>query len=195
MSPPPLRLDHTACVPAGRDEVWRFLNDVPAVVECVLGAQVTESLDESTYRGVVRISVGPFSLAYAGTLAVLDRDDDLRTLRMEATGRDRRGAGAAHAAITLALEPDGEGTTIAAGADVMLTGPVASMPGVARAVSARLFADFAAQMSDALADETSARGRDDSRRRDSVQVAPLLWSVTRQRVAGYVRDLRGRLRP
>jgi uncharacterized protein len=193
VTPPPLRLDHIACVPVGCDEVWRFVNDIPAVVECVPGAQLVESVAESTYRGLVRISVGPFSLAYEGALVVIDSDDDLRTLRMEASGRDRRGAGAAHAALTVALLPEGTSTNIHAGADVALTGPVASLPGVARAVSRRLFAEFAGQMCDALAGDPS-HGRRADRRRESVQVAPLLWSVTRQRVAGYVRRL-GRLRP
>jgi len=190
-----MRLDHTASVPAGRDDVWRFVNDVPAVVGCVPGAQVTDSVDESTYRGLVRISLGPLSLAYEGSLTVVDRDEDLRTLRMEAAGVDRRGAGSARAAITLALVPAAVGTRVDAGADVALTGPAASMTGVARAVSARLFADFAAQMSVALEGESSGRPPGTGRSRASVRVAPLLWSVARQRVAGYVNGLRGRLRP
>ena len=195
MTSPPLRLDHTASVPVGRADVWRFVNDIPAVVDCVRGARLVESLDESTYRGLVRISVGPFSLAYQGTLVVIDRDDDLATIRMEASGRDRRGAGAAHAAITLALVPEGPGTTVRAGADVTLTGPVASLTGVARAVSGRLFEEFAGEMSDVLARERSGRPREVGRQRDSVPVGRLLWSATRERVAEYLRGLGDRLRP
>jgi carbon monoxide dehydrogenase subunit G len=192
-----MRLDHTASVPARSDDVWRFVNDVPAVVDCLPGARLTESVDESTYHGQVRISVGPWSLAYQGSLVVVDRDDDLRTLRMDASGRDRRGGGSAHAAITLTVEPDGTTATIRGRADVALTGPVASLSGLARAMSSRLFEQFAGEMSDVLAQGPAgptgqADRRRDSRRdprMDSVQVAPLLWSVTRQRVAGYLRGL------
>lgn len=198
-----MRVDHTARVPVDRDEVWRFVNDIPAFVDCLPGARVTESVDESTYRGLVRISVGPFTMGYHGTLVVIDRDDDLRTLRMEADGRDRRGMGDARASIVLTLVPEDTGTTIRGGADVELTGPVASLTGVARVVSSRLFEEFAGELSDALAPELSRDPRPTDRRRDprldprqdSVQLAPVLWSVTRQRVAGYLRGLGRRLRP
>ena len=190
-----MRLDHTASVPVGRDEVWRFVNDIPVVLECLRGARLVESVDESTYRGTFRISVGPFSLAYHGTLVVIERDDDGRTLRMEVSGRDRRGAGSAHASITLALVPEGPGTRIRAGADVALTGPVASLTGVMRAVSSRLFEEFARAMAGVLAQGASGRPRQVERRGDSVQVAPLLWSATRDRVADYLRGLGDRLRP
>jgi len=190
-----MRLDHSACVPVGCDEVWRFVNDIPAVVACVPGARVIESVDESTYRGLVRISVGPWSLAYQGSLVVIDRNDDSRTLALELSGRERRGAGSAHAAITLTVEPDdGAATRIRGRADVALTGPVASMTRLARAVSSRLFEQFAGEVSAALAQDPSGDAGRAERGRDSVQVAPLLWSVTRQRVTGYLRGL-GRRRP
>jgi len=185
-----MRLEHSAWVPAGCDEVWRFVNDIPAVVDCVPGARLIESVDDSTYGGLVRVSVGPWPLAYHGSLVVVDRDHDVRTLRMEVSGRDRRGAGSAHAAITLTVEPDGAGgTRIRGRADVTLTGPVASLTGLARAVSGRLFEQFAGEMSAALAQGPTGDARRADRRRDPVQVAPLLWSVTRRRVAGYLRGL------
>jgi hypothetical protein len=145
--------------------------------------------------------VGPFSLAYQGSLVVVDCDDDRSTLTMEASGRDRGGAGAAHATITLTLVADGPATTVRAGADVALTGPVASLSGAARAVSSRLFEQFAGEMSDALAQEPSGDPGHPGHppridhRLDSVHVAPLLWSTTRQRVVGYLRGLGHRLRP
>jgi len=189
-----MRLDHSAYVPADRDEVWRFVNDVPAVVDCVPGAQLVEAVDASTYRGLVRISLGPWSLTYQGSLVVVDRDADRQTLRMQASGRDRRGAGTAHASITLTVEPDGPATRVRGRADVALGGPLASLTALARAMSSRLFEDFAREMSDALAGQVSGQPRP-PRRRGHVQVAPLLWNVTRQRVAGYLRGLGGRLRP
>jgi uncharacterized protein len=188
-----MRLDHTARVPVGHDDVWRFVNDIPALVGCVPGARLVESVDESTYGGLVRISVGPFSLAYQGSLVVIERDDDLRALRLEASGRDRRGGGSAQAAITVTLEPVGPNTTIRGAADVALSGPVASLSALTRAVSSRLFEQFADEMTDALTQGPAGRPPRGDRRLDSVQVAPLLWSVTRQRVTGYLRGL-GRLR-
>ena len=190
-----MKLDHSACVPAGCDEVWRFVNDIPAVVECVPGAHVAESVDESTYRGLVSISVGPWSLAYQGTLVVVDRDDGDRTLRMEVSGTDRKGAGTARAAISLEVVPEDPSSGIRGRADVALTGPVASLSAaITRAVSSRLFEQFAVEMSEALTRRSSGHPRPTDRRPDSVQVAPLLWSVTRERVAGYLRGL-GRRRP
>ena len=188
-----MRLDHTARVPVGHDEVWRFVTDIPALVGCLPGARLVEIVDESTYRGLVRISVGPFSLAYQGSLVVIGREDARRTLRMDASGRDRRGGGSAQAAITLTVEPVGPNTTVRGSADVALTGPVASLSALTRAVSSRLFEQFADEMTVALTQEPTGHPRRADRRLDSVQVAPLLWSVTRQRVTGYLRGL-GRLR-
>jgi uncharacterized protein len=219
-----VRLDHRVLVPVGTEEVWHFLNDIPAVARCLPGAELTDVVDDDTYHGAVKVTVGPLAMNYSGELKVAERDDRTHSMRMDASGRDRRGAGTASAAISLVLEPEGDKTEIAVVSDVRLTGRMAALGRGVQDVSSRLFAEFAEEMANQLSGDTGsvhqprqAAGRFGVPDRpgsgggvrsgttasssappghsDSIKLVPLVWSVTRQRMANFLQRLSDRVRP
>ena len=54
-----MELTERFVVPATVDRVWQLFDDVPEVVTCMPGAQVTERIDDQTYKAQLTIAVGP----------------------------------------------------------------------------------------------------------------------------------------
>jgi uncharacterized protein len=132
----------TVDVPAER--LWAFLLDVEAIAPCMPGAELTEIVDDRTWKGKVTMKLGPVSLAFAGTVTMQERDDDARRVKLSAKGLEQKGKGAANAAITSWLEPAGERTTVKMVADIQLSGAVAQLSrGLLPEVSKRLTQQFA----------------------------------------------------
>src|SRR5262249_49147753 len=67
--------------------VWTILADIPAVVACLDGAELTEH-DASTAKGKMTVKLGPIQAGFSGS-AVIERDD--RALRgiIRGAGSDR----------------------------------------------------------------------------------------------------------
>lgn len=134
--------DFTVDVPAER--LWAFLLDVERIAPCMPGAELTEIIDDRTWKGRVTMKLGPVSLAFAGTVTMQERDDDARRVKLTAKGLEQKGKGAANASITSWLEPAGERTTVKMVADIQLSGAVAQLSrGLLPEVSKRLTQQFA----------------------------------------------------
>jgi carbon monoxide dehydrogenase subunit G len=83
---------------------WQVLRDVKAVAGCMPGAAITEQVDDTHYKGNVKVKVGPANAAFAGDIEVLELDDAARRLRMLGKGADRGGSSASME-LTAAIEP------------------------------------------------------------------------------------------
>ncbi len=130
-------------VKASPDEVFALVTDVPRVVGCVPGASFDGS-DGDTYRGGVRVRVGPISAAYAGTVRFLDVDREKRHLRIQARGAETRGSGDAEAEITLDVEPAPDGALLRLSTDLVVRGKIAQFgKGAIATVSDKLLKQFA----------------------------------------------------
>jgi carbon monoxide dehydrogenase subunit G len=139
-----MQIENEFTVPAPADRLWSHLLDVERIAPCLPGAEITETVDERTWKGKVNMKLGPVSLAFAGTVSIEERDDDARRVVLFAKGMEQRGKGAANASVTSWLEPaDGE-TTVRMVADIQLTGAVAQLSrGLLPEVSRKLTAEFA----------------------------------------------------
>ncbi|HEX6230876.1 MAG TPA: SRPBCC family protein [Actinomycetota bacterium] len=127
------------------DHLWGYLLDVERVAPCMPGAELTETVDERTWKGKVNMKLGPVSLAFAGTVAMEERDDQARRVVLHARGMEQKGKGAANAVVTSWLEPAGDSnTTVKMTADIQLTGAVAQLSrGLLPEVSRKLTRQFA----------------------------------------------------
>jgi carbon monoxide dehydrogenase subunit G len=137
-------IENSFSVPAHVDHVWAYLLDVERVAPCMPGAELTETVDDRTWKGKVNMKLGPVSLSFAGTVTMQERDDDARRVVLAARGMEQRGKGAANATVTSWLEP-GEGSTdVKMEAEIHLTGTVAQLSrGLLPEVSRKLTAEFA----------------------------------------------------
>ncbi len=139
-----MQIDNEFTVPAPIDHVWAYLLDVERVAPCMPGAELTEVVDDSTWKGKVNMKLGPVSLAFAGTVTLEERDDRAHKVKLAAKGMEQKGKGAANASVTSWLE-DGQGEThVKMQADIHLTGTVAQLSrGLLPEVSRKLTQQFA----------------------------------------------------
>ncbi len=140
------------------DELWAFLLDVERIAPCMPGAELTETVDERNWKGKVNVKLGPLSLAFAGQVAMEERDDASHRVVLAAKGMEQKGKGAATAKVTSWLEPAGEGaTTVRMQADITVTGAAAQMSrGLLPEMSKKLTQEFADCLQQTL--EASAPG-------------------------------------
>ena len=76
------------------EQAWAVLSDIRAVGGCMPGAQITEQLDETHYKGTVKTKVGPASMQFGGEIEVLSVDGAARAMQMVGKGSDRGGSSA-----------------------------------------------------------------------------------------------------
>jgi uncharacterized protein len=105
-----MEMDHTFTVPVPPDQAWDVLLDVKRIAPCMPGATV-DAVDGDMVTGHIKVKVGPVSLTYRGTANFGDRDPAARTILVEASGKETRGAGTASATVRASLEPSGDDAT------------------------------------------------------------------------------------
>jgi carbon monoxide dehydrogenase subunit G len=89
------------------DRAWAVLTDIRAVAGCMPGAQITEQIDATHYKGLVKSKVGPAVMSFTGDIEVLDLVETERRLELLGKGADKGGSSAAMKLLAR-LEP-GEG--------------------------------------------------------------------------------------
>jgi carbon monoxide dehydrogenase subunit G len=137
-------LENSFEVPAPIDRVWDYLLDVEKVAVCMPGAELTETIDESNYKGAVKIKLGPVSLAFSGAVTVAERDDEAHRVVLKGSGMEQRGKGRASVTVTTTAEPAAAGTRVVVVQDLQIQGQIASMSrGMMGDVSAKLTKQFA----------------------------------------------------
>jgi len=139
-----MEIENEFDVPAPVDHVWAYLLDVERVAPCMPGAELTEVIDDHTWKGKVNMKLGPVSLAFAGTVTMQERDDQAKRIVLAAKGMEQRGKGAANASVTSWLEQGDGVTNVKMRADIHLTGTVAQLSrGLLPEVSRKLTQQFA----------------------------------------------------
>ena len=144
-----MRFSNSFDVPLPPDQAWAFLLDIRRIAPCMPGAELTEVVDESTYKGNVAVRLGPVALSFAGTAKFEDIDHAARKARVKAQGSDVKGRGGASAAVDFALQPSTEGTKVVIDTDLNLSGSVAQYgraSGMIQSVAAQIISQFAAAL-------------------------------------------------
>jgi uncharacterized protein len=156
-----LELTERFVVPADIDRVWALFDDVPEVVTCMPGAEVTERVDEHTYKAKLTIAVGPIRPKF-DVRATVERDDAAKEGRIAVQAADRRGGSQARALITYRLVAEAGETAVELIQNVTLSGPLAQFgrTGVIEDVNAQMTRKFAeclaAKLSSAPVADSSA---------------------------------------
>ena len=133
------------------DEAWPIITDVEKIAPCLPGAELKE-IEGETYRGVVKVKLGPIASQFKGEAHFTERDDEGHRAVISAQGRDTQGRGNASAEITAvaeALSPTS--TKVVVNTELHITGKVAQFGrGIMGDVSTKLMAEFATNLNTML---------------------------------------------
>jgi carbon monoxide dehydrogenase subunit G len=139
-----VRLENSFEVPAAPERAWDLLMDVPRVVPCMPGTELTETVDDSTWKARMRVKIGPMSFAFATDVKREAADEAARRARLSARAREERGRGGGQATIESTLVPVDGGTRVQLVTELTLQGAVAQYGrGMVEDVSAQLVDRFA----------------------------------------------------
>ena len=177
-------LNHEFIVNVPVNDAWVILTDLERIAPCLPGAQLTE-VEGDTYRGQVKVKVGPIVAQFKGQASFVTRDDAAHTASLKGEGRDTTGKGTASAIITARLTsvtPTSTKCTVVT--DLTISGKVAQFGrGALADVSDKLLAQFAENLNQLItsapaaptapaATEVAATSAE-IRKIESAEVAPL----------------------
>ena len=136
-------LNHEFTVNVPVAEAWAILTDLERIAPCLPGAQLTE-VEGDTYRGQVKIKVGPILAQFKGQASFVSRDDVAHKATLKGEGRDTTGKGNASAMITAELTSvTPTSTKCTVHTDLSISGKVAQFGrGALADVSDKLLAQF-----------------------------------------------------
>ena len=140
-----MQLENSFEVAASRDTAWNLLMDVPRVVPCMPGAQLTETVDESNWKAKVSVKLGPIALQFAADVARTEVDTADNRVVLTTNAREIRGRGGAKATIESKLTELGPSQTrVNVLTDLALSGAVAQYGrGIVQDVAGQMVGKFA----------------------------------------------------
>ena len=145
-------LNHEFTVSVPVDQAWTILTDVERIAPCLPGAELQE-VEGDTYRGVVKVKVGPIQAQFKGQASFQERDDNAHKAVLKGEGRDTGGKGNASALITAQLTAvDSSTTKVNVTTDLTITGKVSQFGRGAMAdVSDKLLGQFVENLNQLIA--------------------------------------------
>jgi carbon monoxide dehydrogenase subunit G len=146
-----VRIENSFEVQAPAEAAWELLLDVPRVIVCMPGAELTETLDENTWKTTMKVKLGPMSMVFLTDVVRESVDEQSRTVRLKASGREERGRGMADATIESTVSGDGDGAVVSIVTEMRLAGKVGQFGGPAvKAVASHLTKRFATCLAEKL---------------------------------------------
>lgn len=89
-----VKLDKQYPLAVDAERAWAILKDLRAVAGCMPGAQIIEQVSETSYKGGVKVKVGPAVAQFAGTVDVLSLQPAERRIVLRGKGADKAGSSA-----------------------------------------------------------------------------------------------------
>ena len=120
-----MEIDNSFDVPVPVPEAWTLLMDIERITPCVPGAELTEVVDDRTYKGKIAVRLGPVNLTFSGQARFEEMDEAAHIAQIKAQGTDARGRGGAQADVSFRLEATEGGARVLLHTDLQLSGAVA----------------------------------------------------------------------
>lgn len=160
-----VNLDKTFPLPCSPEAGWEVLKNVEAVAKCMPGAELTEQLDATHYKGTVTVKVGPATMSFRGELDVKDIDPAARSLRLVGKGTDRTGSSGASMELRAKIDASESGSALVGSSEVSVSGKAASFGGrMMNAVADQVLKQFAANFAEAASASQAPRSDPRDRR-------------------------------
>ncbi len=141
-----MKLQNSFEIPLAPTDAWDVLLDIERIAPCLPGAEITEVIDDKSYKGKVSLRLGPVALSFDGKVVFEDIDEAAHRARVKAQGMDTKGRGGANAEVEFLIEATETGSMIKIETDLNLSGSIAQYGrgvGIIQDVSAQLIGEFA----------------------------------------------------
>ena len=89
-----VKLDKQYPLDVDADRAWALLSDLKATAGCMPGAEILEQLSDTSYKGAVKVKVGPAVAQFGGTVDVVETNTENRTVVLRGKGADKGGSSA-----------------------------------------------------------------------------------------------------
>jgi len=140
-----VQLSNEFDVVASPERTWALLNDVPRVVPCMPGAELTRVIGENQWEAALHVKLGPISLQFVADVVREEVDEVERRVRLNVKAREAKNRGSADAVVLSTVTAAGSGAHVDIATDLTLKGAVAQYGrGVVPEVAKQLTARFAA---------------------------------------------------
>ncbi|BBF99111.1 MULTISPECIES: SRPBCC family protein [Pseudonocardia] len=138
-------IENSFTVAAPADRVWAELQDLPGLVPCLPGAELTRDFGDDRYEGKVVTRLGPVALRFTGVAELVEADEAGRRLVLHASGSEDKGKGTADMTMTMRLSTGTGGRTeVSVAQDLQVSGAAAQFGrGMIADVSGVLMRSFA----------------------------------------------------
>jgi carbon monoxide dehydrogenase subunit G len=100
-----VKLDKQYPLDVDATRAWALLTNLKAVAGCMPGAEITEQLSETSYKGAVKVKVGPAVAQFGGTVDVVEAVAAERKMVLRGKGADKGGSSASMD-LTAIINPD-----------------------------------------------------------------------------------------
>jgi carbon monoxide dehydrogenase subunit G len=125
-----IKLDKTFNIDSSEAEAWELLQNISSVAECMPGAHIVNTLDDTHYKGEVKTKIGPASMIFSGDIEVLELDEHKHEMHLLGKGQDKKGSSTAEMDLTATVVPvDDTHSELHGVATVTVNGKVASLGG------------------------------------------------------------------
>ena len=190
-----VELDKVFEINGSAENTWTFLQDIRGVASCMPGAEITEQVDDTHYKGKVKAKVGPATMAFNGDIEIKEIDPTMKSLHFIGRGQDTKGTSAAEMDLTASVRTGEGGVTELVGvATVTVTGKIANFGGrMMTQVADQILNQFGKN----FANNVIAMGEDDAAEEAAKIVAEqpkelnglaFAWSI----IVGYFKSLFGK---
>ncbi len=190
-----VELDKVFEINGSAENTWTFLQDIRGVASCMPGAEITEQVDDTHYKGKVKAKVGPATMAFNGDIEIKEIDPTKKSLHFIGRGQDTKGTSAAEMDLTASVRTGEGGVTELVGvATVTVTGKIANFGGrMMTQVADQILNQFGKN----FANNVIAMGEDDAAEEAAKIVAEqpkelnglaFAWSI----IVGYFKSLFGK---
>ena len=201
-----IKIEKTFQVQEPLDRVWKFLSDPRKVAGCIPGTQITEAVDDRTYKGLIKVQVGPSVTDYKGQAHIERLDEENHEIEMVGKGQDVRGKGSASMKMIGRVRalPDGS-TEVVTTSEVNVVGLLAQLGArMINEVSNKMFEEFTANLRAQLQKEHPPEASPESSPPDSpqkstgsgltsepqpIKALPILLSVLRESIVRFFRRI------
>ena len=193
-----IKIEKTFQVQEPLERVWKFLSDPIKVAKCVPGAQITETVDDRTFKGLIKVQVGPSITDYKGQLHIERLDEQSHEIEMVGKGQDVRGKGSASMKMTGKVRSLPErGSEVVTVSEVSVVGLLAQLGArMINEVSNKMFEQFTVNLQRQLEKERLAESgsapsllEESNAEAQPIKALPLVASAIGEGIARSVKQI------